>query len=371
MRKIALLLFMVFMLQLVSCTSGSKVGITGKGIIHEPEFGGIYIKMTIDEFNAVGFEYGDSVDVSFSNGYEIKDIPYYNGYYVDPGDVLLVAYPGYPYIKITCNYGDDFFVTAGVGENDTADVTLNERAKYLDTQKARDIHYKDDRALYPNDTVFANFRSCDTGNLGHGRLFRSASPCDNQHSRAGYVDKLSESAGIKYILDLADNKEKVESYMSAEDFDSPYFKRLYDDGCVGLLALSANYSSDDFRSSLGQGLIDMLNHEGPYLVHCTEGKDRTGFVVMLLEALTGATYEEIVEDYMITYFNYYGIARFNDEDRYQLIKNKNIDKMIEFLTGTVTDDYNSLDLTHYAEEYLSKAGLTAQQIEQLKLVLTK
>ena len=38
------------------------------GIIHEPEFGGIYIKMTIEDFNALGFNFGDSVDIVFSNG---------------------------------------------------------------------------------------------------------------------------------------------------------------------------------------------------------------------------------------------------------------------------------------------------------------
>ena len=34
--------------------------------------------------------------------------------------------------------------------------------------------------------------------------------------------------------------------------------------------------------------INMASHEGPYLIHCTEGKDRTGFVSALLECLIGA-----------------------------------------------------------------------------------
>lgn len=33
------------------------------------KFGGPYINITIDDFNALGFSYGDSVDISFSNGY--------------------------------------------------------------------------------------------------------------------------------------------------------------------------------------------------------------------------------------------------------------------------------------------------------------
>ena len=75
-------------------------------IEHELEFGGVYVKMTIDDFNKLGYKYGDSIDVVFSNGLEFKDIPYYNGYYTANNEPLLVAYPGYPYIKITLNtYG--------------------------------------------------------------------------------------------------------------------------------------------------------------------------------------------------------------------------------------------------------------------------
>ena len=65
-------------------------------VMHEEKFGGIYFDSTIDAFNALGFSYGDSVDIEFSNGTSMKDLPYYNGYYVDIGDPLLVAYPGYP-----------------------------------------------------------------------------------------------------------------------------------------------------------------------------------------------------------------------------------------------------------------------------------
>lgn len=48
---------------------------------HETEFGGIYVHDTINSFNDLGFKYGDSVNIKFSNGKELNDIPYYNGYY--------------------------------------------------------------------------------------------------------------------------------------------------------------------------------------------------------------------------------------------------------------------------------------------------
>ena len=85
-----------------------------RAILHEPEFGGVYIQMTIEDFNALGFQYGDSLNVSFSNGYTLEDLPYYNGYYTATGEPLLIAYPGYDYIKAAINNGDDLWNVAGL-----------------------------------------------------------------------------------------------------------------------------------------------------------------------------------------------------------------------------------------------------------------
>ncbi len=102
-------------------------------------------KKTIDEFNALGYAYGDSLDVVLSNGYELTDLPYYNGFYSQAGEPLMVACPGYPYIKACINSGDDLWKIAGLEDGMTASITLNTAGKYLDIQKARDLHYEDDR----------------------------------------------------------------------------------------------------------------------------------------------------------------------------------------------------------------------------------
>ncbi len=352
--------------------------------IHETEFGGVYIKIGIDAFNDLGFQYGDSVDVVFSNGYTLEDIPYYNGYYVDAGQPLLIAYPGYDYIKAAINYGEDLWdaaqlqamgimkpaetlwAVADLKEHDTADIILRERAKYLDVQESRDIHYTDIREDYPTDEVFANFRTIEAGMIPAGNVYRSASPCDNQHNRAIYVDALIEKAGVNFILNLSDNDVKIERYLANADFASMYFKSLYDTGNVEAVALSMNYQSDDFAQKIVQGFNAMAESEGPYLVHCTEGKDRTGFVCMLIEALAGASYQEIVDDYMLTYDNYYQINPVKDPEKYQVIKEKNIDAMLKFIAGDETADIEHDDLSQYAESFLKKAEMTDEQIDSFR-----
>ena len=344
---------------------------------HETEFGGVYLVITIDDFNKLGFEYGDSVNVEFSNGYKLEDIPYYNGYYVDAGKPLLIAYPGYDYIKAAINYGEDLWdeaelkatnvktlwMTAGLDEHSKASVTLNEAGKYRAIQEARDIHYYDEREKYPSDIVFANFRSIEMGSIAAGRLYRSASPCDNQHKRAPYVNDLMQEYGVNAVLDLSDNESKIQGYLQQPDFASAYWKELYDQGNVLPIALNMNYLSDDFAAKIAQGFIDLSEKDGPYLIHCTEGKDRTGFVCMLVEALCGAGYQEIADDYMLTYDNYYEIRKDNQADKYQTILESNLDAMLKFVVNDDSVDFKTADLAPYARIYLLNAGMSEEQID--------
>ena len=387
MKKISgikILVLALLILSLCACQKKkeeSDPSIADYPIEHEMEYGGVYIKIAIDDFNALGFSFGDSIDLTFDNGRKLEDIPYYNGYYVDAGEPLLIGYPGYEYIKATINYGQDLWdefslkVPANVEglwkkavleEHNTATITLHEKGKYLPIQEASDIHYFDERERYDSDAMFANFRSMNLGKLKRDILYRSASPCDNQHKRAPYVDALIKEAGVKTILDLADNEVKIEKYIARDDFASPYFLSLFENDQVIPIALNMNYLSDDFGMKIVQGFNLMAEKEGPYLIHCTEGKDRTGFVAMLIEALAKASYEEIEADYMKTYANYYRIDKSNDKEKYQIILERNLDGMIAFMVNDAGIDFKNCDLSIYAENYLQRCGMSEEQIQAFK-----
>ena len=121
------------------------------------------------------------------------------------------------------------------------------------------------------------------------------------------------------------------------------------------------YASAEFKASIIKGLAFMAENQGPYLIHCTEGKDRTGFFAALLESLMGASKNEIVEDYMQSYINYYGVQK--GTDKYQVISGDVLD-MLKFMAGTA--DLDKADLAAAAQKYLLSGGMTAQQIETLK-----
>ena len=369
---------------IIGCTK--EVKIKNKTISHETKFGGIYIEITIDDFNKSGFSFGDSVDIIFSNGFKLIDLPYFNGYYTNTGEELLVGYPGYPYIRAGINNGDDLWVKANLKDTDTATIKLNTKAKYLALQEAMDIHYTDIQGDLP-DEVFGNFRAVKISNLKENILFRSASPVDNQHKRASVVDKLITDK-VNTIINLSDNDGELIEHINKEDFNSPYFLSIYNNHHVIALSMNMNFTSingeDDnvpklfteyvnqtFGEKLILGLRFMIDNDGPYLVHCVEGKDRTGFVCMILEAIVGATYDEIIEDYMITYNNYYGITKEKEPSKYNLIKEKNIDTMLKTVIGNDNVDLKTADYGYYVEQYLINKGMTKEEITVLRNKLSK
>lgn len=369
-RKLHVLLAMVCILLMLATTLGlfackDKTPTLGKTAIeHETKFGGVYIKITIDDFNAMGFAFGDSLNVTFSNGFELKDLPYYNGFYVDMGEPLLVGYPGYPYIRAGYNNGEDMYVKAALTDSDTATITLAEKGKYLDVQQSLDIHYTDEQGDR-SDVVFANFRAVNVGNLRQNVLYRSASPADNQHNRAAVADRLAAAAGVQYIINLSDDEAELAAHLAADDFNSPHCKSLYNQGKVIALSMNMAFKSDVFSQKLVQGLTSASLAEGPYLVHCVEGKDRTGFVCAVMEALAGATYQEIVADYMVTYDNYYGINQTTEPTKYRIIKEKYIDVMLRYITGDGDVDITTADYAQYAHQYLLSIGMAEADLNAL------
>ena len=370
-RPIAFCLsFVLILLALCACATSGNVALKATPVSHDEKFGGVYIQITDADFLKLGFEYGDSVDVVFSNGTEMRDLPYYNGYYVDMGQPLLVGYPGYPYIRVGINYGDDLWVIKQLDEQCTATVTLREAAKYLNVQQMNNLEYPEEQEML-SDVVFANFRAANAGNLKKNILYRSASPCNNEHHRAAVTDRLASQAGIRTILNLSETDDEINAFIAAEDFNSPYFLSLYREDAVIALGLSANFRSEEFRTRLASGLTELAQCDGPFLVHCVEGKDRTGYVMMLLEALAGASYDEIIDDYMLTYDNYYQINLDTYEDMYFTIKTRNIDAMLLYVTG-VEDigELKNASLDTYVIRALVSMGMKEEDVNLLKEKLT-
>lgn len=84
----------------------------------------------------------------------------------------------------------------------------------------------------------------------------------------------------------------------------------------------------------------------------------------------GATYDEVVADYMTTYVNYYHLEEGGEQ--YEAVKNSNIVSILTNITGAAEDtDLTTVDLAAAAEDYMLDAGLTADEVTALKANLAK
>ena len=269
-------------------------------------------------------------------------------------------------IAICINYGD-FSKETGIAIGDTVEITLTEKAGMLANQELCSLKYSNDRADYTDDAAFANFRAVTVGSIGSGKLYRSASPIDNMYGRAGYANDLIEAAGVVTVLNLADSAEDIAEFCAAEDFDSEYYLSLYESGKVKALDLTANFFSDEFAGSLAEGLSFLAQNEPPYSIHCLEGKDRAGFTVMLLEALMGAELQEIIDDYMLSFYNYYGISKDMEPERYSAVLDNNLMAMLFHVTGADSmEALAEINLESAVTDYLMDNGMTENDIVLLK-----
>ena len=157
------------------------------------------------------------------------------------------------------------------------------------------------------------------------------------------------------IIDLNDSDASLAEF---EGFYQTYFSTTE----YIALNMGLDFTEVDFKNKLSDGFKYMAEHEGIYLVHCLEGKDRTGFVIALLEFLTGASYAEAEADYMVTYYNYYGVEK--GDEKYDIIAASNFEKNL--LRSFGVSDVKSIDLMKLATDYILSIGLNYQEIAALK-----
>lgn len=368
-KILSVLIVLMLLLSLVGC-GGRRPEVTVT-VAEDTKFGSALMAITPEAFAQAGFSLGDSVDISFSNGYSLTDIPFYNGFYVKNNAPVVVAYPGFDNVRITLN-NTGIWHAADLSEGDTVTVRLNKVQKYASIQQTLGQAYSFDITQYGSIAQFCNFRALSGGNLKENFLYRGASPVDNSRNRAPHTDRLLEENGIGFVLDLADSGENMQKYLADAAFASPYTAALYASDCVVLLGMSTAYPSDAFRKKVAFGMQRMLGATGPVYIHCTEGKDRTGFVCTLLEALAGASYDEMRADYMQTYANYYGVTASGTPEKYNAIAELYFDAFVACLHGTEDIEVlKSADYTADAVAYLISGGMTAAEAEQLKAFICR
>lgn len=384
--SLLLALILAFSLALPAAAEEAEYDVLEGGVTEIQKYGNIILDIASQDLLDAGYEYGDMLTVTVND--TDHEMPLCTNYSdVDTGSLVLRDAEG---VLIAAINMGDFATTNSLAEKVTAedgsfewkfaegksieDITVSiamaAKGGYHDQYIIHQLERTNERSDYDSDEIFANFRNIAAGDLGENALFRSSSPVNGELGRAAYADDFCEASGIQAVMNLADAGEDVEGCFEEEGFDSPYYQSLYEDGKVKALNLGVDFTADDFKSGLADGLRFFAENEGPYLVHCTEGKDRAGFVSALLSCFMGADFDEVVNDYMTTYVNYYHLTE--DSEQYAAVKNSNIVSILEAITGSEKGaDLSEVDLAKAAEEYLADIGLSEEEAAALKDNLSK
>ncbi|MBR4784245.1 MAG: tyrosine-protein phosphatase [Fibrobacter sp.] len=329
----------------------------------------LYLSYPADSF-LTKFEIGDIITVTIV-GYDTLDIPVVESSNDAPiAGISLKAVSGSKELALTIHNGRLAEILGITVEKAPIDVyiSMKEKGGFLFGLEMRYFQYMDYYTVnYPDLSIeeFANFREVRTTGMGKNKLYRSSSPVDLCLGRNFYADSLAKEAGVATFINLADTEDNARTFKS---FDSSY----YSTQDVIFLALPVEFFSKPFKEGLAKGFRFMIEHDAPYLVHCTYGMDRTGFTIAVLEALMGATSDDIKKDYAKTFTNYFNVVdgrqvALNEEQAgfFEAVVLKNL-KAVYHAEGIEIPDASNADWAPATEKYLEKLGMTPKEISDLK-----
>jgi protein tyrosine/serine phosphatase len=222
-----------------------------------------------------------------------------------------------------------------------------------------------DNTEKPDKLTSANFREVCIGAIAPKWLYRSSDPVT--HGGHDFQDfimaELAETAKIATVLNLADNERELKRKAGL----IPWYDKLYQAGCIIALDMKFDFLEYRFGSKINTDIKFMFDHKGPYLIHCAQGIDRTGFFVMLLEMLMDARKDEITADYMASFLDKPGFER---KSVYYKREYSNFVKVLRELNGG--KPVTTKGLPGMAEKYIfENVGLIQSELDQLRLALSK
>lgn len=370
--KLILLLFLS--LTFISCESTSKTVISENYIseviekenietikttfVSADKNGNIKLSINANDFLSKNYKFGDIVNVNYhGKKYEAPIVSQYDD--VENGDFLVRVYDGE--VELAISY-ENCINEIYANLNDDCTLSMQTEYGFLTEYEMRHLETSLDRDDYITDETFANFREVNSGNIADGLIYRSSSPTAF-NTRSSYTSSLAIESGIATVINLDDNKATLIRDLGYKS--NQWYKNLYDNGNVLLADMNADYSSNEFGTKVANAMRFIIENDGPYLIHCDDGKNRTGFIFVVLESLMGASQEEIEKSYMNSYSNLYGIKK--GTYQYNFIK-KNPYEMLASISKGIKLESENYHLI--ANNYLLSIGLSKEEISKIITILS-
>jgi protein-tyrosine phosphatase len=157
--------------------------------------------------------------------------------------------------------------------------------------------------------------------------------------------------------------------------DPRAFEKMLQDGTATSLMHEAYLAMVDLpsaRESYGRWLTDLASGDGPVLVHCTNGKDRTGWAVALVLLSVGVDVDDVMTDYLTTNDQLLPVL----EGLFASVREQGIDPSLLLPVMGVHEDYLATALERVErlgglDAYLELLGISDTQRSHLVRRLTE
>ncbi len=358
---------------LTSCTAPTQIDVK---FVHNQEYGGCNALITLEEFNKKGFYFGDELKLCFKEvGAKgiFENIPFFNEFYVEIGQPIFTLLPNNLYFTIK-NSPYDLWEYLNLGEETTVTISLTNKRKYIDIQELLDLSYSSKiRDDYDSDEEYANFHSISGGELKDNCLYRGTHPCNINimGDRYLYVNRLLESNNITYFINLANTEQELANFLDNEDVAMDYYRNLWKNKTYitkHFTVISATEASNIEVTNFFKELIKSnIESNDRIYVHCNEGKDRTGFICLIIEGLCDCDYETIKNDYLLSFINLYDLDEQKDVKRINAITKYYFNQLMALMSfeDKAKDSYEDANFKEIALNYLRAGGMSDEEITKL------
>jgi hypothetical protein len=213
-----------------------------------------------------------------------------------------------------------------------------------------------------NDAQAVNFREIRMGKIAPNTLYRSSHPIKDLKQEKT-ISILAAYARIAAIVNLCDTNSDI---MGKAIF-APWYNSLFKNNRVIALGMDFSVTSENFRKKLKKAMQFIIATEGPWLIHCHAGVDRTGFVCMVLESFMGAALGDVINDYLESFNSIFESSIYEQTQK--------VDSLVAMQILSVMSNsqaINEQNLQHIAETYLrSTIKLSAEEVELLRMKMRK
>ncbi|MEE3468032.1 MAG: tyrosine-protein phosphatase [Eubacterium sp.] len=261
---------------------------------------------------------------------------------------------------ITSFFGQ-FAKDYGVSVDDDVWIFLAKKRGYKKGYQAHQYLDSDERENFVSDEHFSNFRELTIGNIRKNTFYRSSNPLFYKlyPNRSIYAAKMLEKYHIASVINLENTRKQILRRFK-EDPDSLY-KKMWDDNRVYQNHLTTDMNSVEFVDGMIECFRKMIEMPTPILIHCNQGKNRTGCICAWIGALMGASYDEIVNDFMLSYTFLHQMDE--DKEGWDFLIKGNVEKHLKM---TFLDRrYKRRDPQKYVREYLAGRGMTEEEMDLL------